>query len=209
MPSQVTIKPKPLKTRAKSPTSGRPRDPQVQSDILKAANAILLEEGFRALTMEGVAARAGVGKTTVYRRWSSLFELVSDILDEANSAWPMPQNECSSISDDLRTLYRNWVTGMSGAGKVIPSLIAESVQNAELAKVLHERFFLPRRRLAIARIERAKERNEVASHVDAQTLVDLLMGRMWYRQIVTGDRIRLEDEEKVISILLAGVQRAS
>lgn len=208
MPSQVTTKPKPLKTQAKSPTGGRPRDPQVHSEILKAANAILLEAGFRALTMEGVAARAGVGKTTVYRRWSSLFELVSDLLDEANSAWPMPQNECTSISDDLRTLYRNWVTGMSGAGKVIPVLIAESVQNVELAKVLHERFFLPRRRLAIARIERAKERDEVPAHVDARTVIDLLMGRMWYRQLVTGDKIRLEDEDKVISILLSGVESA-
>ncbi len=161
---------------------------------------------FRALTMEGVAARAGVGKTTVYRRWSSLFELVSDLLDEANSAWPMPQNECTGISDDLRTLYRNWVVGMSGAGKVIPVLIAESVQNAELAKVLHERFFLPRRRLRDCRIERAKERKEIPAHVDARTVIDLLVGRMWYRQLITGDKIRLEDEDKVISILLSGVE---
>ncbi|RTL51810.1 MAG: TetR/AcrR family transcriptional regulator [Bradyrhizobiaceae bacterium] len=194
-----------LKSGTRNPTPGRPRDPKVHAEILKAASAILLEEGFRALTMERLAARAGVGKTSVYRRWSSLSDLVTDLLEEANNAWPMPQKQCDTIEEDLRTLYRNWITGMYGAGKIIPVLIAESVQNQELAKLLHEKFFLPRRHLAMARIERAKQRKEVPASVDARTVVDLLMGRMWYRYLITGDKVRLEDEDKVVSILLKGV----
>jgi len=155
--------------------------------------------------MERLAARAGVGKTTVYRRWPSLSELVVDLLDEANTAWPMPQKECESIEEDLRTLYRNWIAGMNGAGKIIPVLIAEGVQKSELADLLHERFFLPRRRLAMARIERAKQRKEVPASIDTRTIIDLLMGRMWYRHLITGDKVRLEDEDKVVAVLLKGM----
>ncbi len=203
--TNISAKSRTAKKGAKQLASGRPRDPKVHSDILKAAGTILLEEGFRALTMERLATRAGVGKTSVYRRWSSLSELVADLLEEANNAWPMPQNECDSIEDDLRTLYRNWIAGMNGAGRIIPVLIAEGVQNPELADLLHERFFLPRRRLAMARIERAKQRKEVPSTIDTRTIIDLLMGRMWYRHLITGDKVRLEDEDKVISVLLKGM----
>lgn len=204
---ETSAKARGAKSGVKTPATGRPRDPKVDREILKAANDILIKEGFRALTMERLAARAGVGKTTVYRRWPSSAELVIDILDEANDSWPMPQNECATIEEDLRTLYRNWIIGMSGPGKVIPILIAESVQNPDLANVLHDRFFLPRRRLAIARIERAKQRKEILNTVDARTVVDLLMGRMWYRYLITGDKVRLEEEDKVVTILLNGLVR--
>lgn len=185
---------------------GRPRKPETQNEILRAAADILVEEGYRALTMERLAARAGVGKTTVYRRWKSMAELVADLLDAANSAWPIPTAKSDSIAQDLRTLYRNWVVGISGGGKIIPMLIAEAVQNPDLASLLHERFILPRRQIAIAMVERAKERGEVSKSADSQSAIDMLMGRMWYRQLVTGEPISIEDENKVLSILLHGLR---
>jgi AcrR family transcriptional regulator len=203
----VTVKAKPAKPICPRPLPGRPRNPETDSDILRAAGEILIEEGYRALTMERLAARAGVGKTTVYRRWKSMFELVSALLDAADKAWPMPQAEFADIREDLRTLYRNWISGMSGAGRIIPILIAEGVQNPELATILHERFVLPRRRLAIAMIDRAKKRGEVSKTVDSQTAIDLFMGRMWYRLLVTGERISIDDEDKIIEILLEGLRR--
>lgn len=200
------VKATPAKSSCSRSLPGRPRNPETDGDILRAAGAILIEEGYRALTMERLAARAGVGKTTVYRRWKSMSELVSALLDAANDAWPMPQAEFANIREDLRTLYRNWISGMSGAGKIIPILIAEGIQNAELATILHERFILPRRRLAIAMIDRAKKRGEVSKTTDSQTAIDLFMGRMWYRQLVTGERISIDDEEKVIGLLIEGLR---
>ena len=102
-----------------------------------------MAEGFRALTIERVASTAGVAKTTIYRRWKSMVDLVSDLLDDANEAWPMPTSDHDDIADGLRMLYRNWVVGMSGPGRIIPVLIAEAVQNDHLATLLHERFVLP------------------------------------------------------------------
>jgi AcrR family transcriptional regulator len=205
-PMQVSPKAKKARVEDTRPVAGRPRNPETQKEILKAAGEILLAEGYRALTMERLASWAGVGKTTVYRRWKCMADLVSDLLDEANSAWPMPQMKSENITEDLRTLYRNWISGMSGGGRIIPVLIAESVQNAELASLLHQRFILPRRRLAIAMIDRAKERGEASKSVDSQSAIDMFMGRMWYRQLVTGERISVDDEDKVIAVLMKGLR---
>jgi len=199
-------KAKALKAAEPRPVPGRPRNPETQNGILRAAEEILVEEGYRALTIERLAARAGVGKTTIYRRWKSVAEIASDLLDAANSAWPMPQVKSDTITEDLRILYRNWISGMSGAGRIIPILIAEGVQNSELASLLHQRFILPRRRLAIAMIDRAKDRGEVSKSADSQSAIDMFMGRMWYRQLVTGERITVDDEDKVIGILLNGLR---
>jgi AcrR family transcriptional regulator len=203
----VTLRTKSEAASRDRPVPGRPRNPKTQSDIIRAAGLILVEEGYRALTMERLAARAGVGKTTVYRRWKSISELVSDVLDAANEAWPMPQTRSDNIAEDLRALYRNWIAGMSGAGKIIPILIAEGVQNSELAGLLHRRFILPRRRLAIAIIDRAKAKGQISDEVDSATAIDMFMGRMWYRQLVTGEKIRLADEDKVIGLLLGGLRK--
>jgi hypothetical protein len=56
-------------------------------------------------------------------------------------------------------------------------------------------------------IDRAKKRGEVSKSVDSQTAIDLFMGRMWYRQLVTGERISIDDEDKIIGILLEGLRR--
>jgi AcrR family transcriptional regulator len=194
------------RTGAPSPAIiGRPRNPETQNHILSAAANILVEEGFRSLTMEKVSVRAGVGKTTVYRRWKSVDDLVSDLLEQANQAWPMPQTDFKDITDALSQLYRNWICGMSGPGRIIPVLIAEGIQNPDLADLLHKRFVLPRRRLAIAIIEKAKMNGDVSSRVDSETAIDLFMGRMWYRQLVTGGSNTIEDEQKVISLLVKGL----
>jgi AcrR family transcriptional regulator len=189
-----------------APRAGRPRNPETEREIIRAAVQILLEEGYDGLTMEKVAMRANVGKMTVYRRWKSRADLIAAVLDDANLAWPMPKPPSSSLADDLSILYRNWVAGMKGAGRVIPMLIAEAVQNPDLATMLHERFILPRRLLAVAIVERAIERGEIPEDADAQTAIDMFMGRMWYRQLVTGASIRVADEQKVIGLLLNGLR---
>jgi AcrR family transcriptional regulator len=189
-----------------SSRAGRPRNPETEKEIVRAAAHLLLEEGYDGLTMEKVAIRANVGKMTVYRRWKSRADLIAAVLDDANLAWPMPKPQSNSLADDLSILYRNWVAGMKGAGRVIPMLIAEAVQNPDLATMLHERFILPRRMLAVAIVERAIERGEIPDSADAQTAIDMFMGRMWYRQLVTGASIRVADEEKVIALLLNGLR---
>jgi AcrR family transcriptional regulator len=189
-------------------SSGRPRSPEIHQEILTAAEQLLLEGGYAALSIEAVALRAGVAKTTVYRRWPSRLAIVSEVLSDANKRWPMPAPQGGSAYDDLIILYRNWVAGMSGAGRVIPSLIAESIQNPKLAELLHAKFVRPRRALAIGIIESAVDRGELAKWTDAETAIDMFMGRMWYRLLVTGAAVRSDDGPRVVTLLLDGLRHA-
>jgi AcrR family transcriptional regulator len=187
---------------------GRPRSPKIHREILGAAELLLLEGGYAALSIEAVALRATVAKTTVYRRWPSRLALVAEVLSDADKRWPMPAPQGGSVHEDLVILYRNWVSGMSGAGRVIPSLIAESIQNAELAELLHAKFVRPRRALAVGIIESAIARGELAKWTDTETAIDMFMGRMWYRLLVTGDEIRTDDGARVVTLLLDGLRNA-
>ncbi len=191
---------------AKRPVTGRPRRPETHAEILEAAQALLLEGGDVALSIEAVAVRAGVAKTTVYRRWPTRLALVAEVLAQANEGWPMPAPRGGSVHDDLLVLYRNWVAGIAGAGRVIPALIAAAIQNAELAELLQRSFVRPRRSLAIGIIESAVERGELPVGSDAATAIDMLMGRMWYRLLITGEGVRAEDETKVVDMLLDGLR---
>jgi hypothetical protein len=91
---------------------------------------------------------------------------------------------------------------------VIRLLIAGAIQDPELATLLHERFILPRRRLAVAIIDHAIERGELPDGADSETAIDMLMGRTWYRQLVTGARIRVADKSKVVNLLIDGLRRS-
>jgi AcrR family transcriptional regulator len=162
-----------------------------------------------ALSIEAVAVRAGVAKTTVYRRWPTRLALVAEVLAKANEAWPMPAPHGGSVHDDLLVLYRNWVAGIAGAGRVIPALIAAAIQNAELAELLQRSFVRPRRALAIGIIESAVQRGELPAGTDAATAIDMFMGRMWYRLLITGEGVKAEDETKVVGMLLDGLRRHS
>lgn len=119
---------------------------------------------------------------------------------------PKSRPEPTSLAEDLRALYRNWMTGIKGPGKVIPILIAEAIQNPDLAAILHDRFVFPRRLLANEALNRAIERGEISPNADGETAIDMFLGRMWFHQLVTGAPIRAADEEKVISLLLNGLK---
>lgn len=185
---------------------GRPRSSHIHRQILEAAESLLYEGGYRNLSMEGVALRAGVAKTTVYRRWPSMNDLVADVLEAANRLWPMPQTAGKSLAEDLAELYRNWVSGLAGGGRSIPALIAEAVQNRAVAQLLQERFIRPRRRQAIAMVRSAVERGELPTGTDAEDAIDMFMGRMWYRRLVTGEEVRLADQKRVVELLLDGLR---
>src|SRR5438067_8052092 len=109
---------------------GRPRSARAHRAILAAALALLAEEGFEAMSMEGVAARAGVGKSTIYRRWASkealLIEAVSSIHAEA------PIVDTGNIRDDLLALARAGLQGSprSALVRLFPRLLSEAATNS-------------------------------------------------------------------------------
>jgi AcrR family transcriptional regulator len=179
---------------------GRPRLAGVDDTIMDAVVDLLTEVGFRGLTIDAVAHRAGVGKATIYRRWSGKEQLVLDAL--ANGRLPIIEPDTGSLRDDLLAYYLPLADAeaQQGAIRLMPALAAEAAVDSELAERLHA--FVSDRRAPVAGIlRRAQERGEIHEGVDVELVVDLLTGAIMYRLYFSGAVV----DDDVIRRLLDGV----
>jgi AcrR family transcriptional regulator len=160
---------------------GRPRDVDARGAIVGATLDLLAEKGFQAATMDSIASRAGVGKNTIYRRWSSKEELIVDALrDLAPEPTPTAQS-------DLRALLLDYLHGQEREfadpriGKLLPGLLGELQTNPEFALVWVDRVVRPRRRAIVDVLSKALERGELRKDVDPDVIADLLLGPPFLR----------------------------
>ena len=165
---------------------GRPRDPSRDAVLVEAALQLLGEGGYAGLTMEAVAARAGVGKATLYRRWPSKEQLVVDAL--ATLTEPTERVEHAGVRDQLVGLL-DAVRRRAGsrAGQIFPRLIGDAVDNPELMRRYRQQVLEPRRRRFIAVLEQGVAEGLVRPDVDLEHAVDLLVGPMAYRNLIRND----------------------
>jgi AcrR family transcriptional regulator len=186
---------------------GRPRDPETDIAILEAVADALAEDGFARLSIEDVAVRAGVVKTTIYRRWGSKFELIEALLDSINEALPI--EESGDIRSDLIAFFRVLLNGRAAVGKriaILSAMIAESVHNPQIAELLRRRYMQPRRAKMIGIVHNAKRRGALRPDLDEAGLVDQLAGLIWYRRLVVGIPIRRDEAERLVDQLLEGAR---
>jgi AcrR family transcriptional regulator len=149
--------------------------------ILDAVIALLEKEGYRSLTIEGVARHAKVGKQTIYRWWKSRAELVLEAFAK-HAAEMIPIPKRGSLETDLEaflTLTFKRLTTKSGP--IARGLIADGVLDPQFGKLFRE-VFVAKRRAALQEIlTRGIKRGELAPDADLDLLTDLLFGPMWYR----------------------------
>ena len=179
---------------------GRPRDVGADDAIMDAVVEILTEVGFRGLTIDAVAQRAGVGKATIYRRWPGKEQLVLDALTAERV--PVPEPDTGSLRDDLLAHYLPLADAEAqrGAVRLMPALAAEAAVDPDIADRLQA--FVSDRRAPVEGILRhAQERGEVNDDVDVELVVDLLTGAIMYRLYFSGTVV----DEDVIRRLLDGV----
>lgn len=184
---------------------GRPRDPQVDRAILAATLELLGEDGFDRLSIEAVAARAGVGKTTVYRRWPSKIKLVVDALTAMKPPTP------TVIADEVST-REALVRAMGGftkphegsAARVMAGLVDAMLRNEELAEAVRTVLVAQRERGLIAVIDRGKQRGEIRPDVDARVMVDLLGGPVVLRRLITGAPVNQRLIRSIVDLVLDG-----
>jgi AcrR family transcriptional regulator len=188
---------------------GRPRSPQVHGAIMLAAVDLLVDVGFDGLTMERVAQAAGVGKATVYRRWGSKVELVSELLETMASAMPLP--DTGDVRADLVLVVTNTCNGLGNDlyGGILPGLAAELSRNPEMAAVFREGFVRPRRAAVRTVIERGIARGEIREDLDVEVVVDMAVAPMYYRRLFSGMPITVALAESVVDTLLAGALAAA
>jgi AcrR family transcriptional regulator len=160
--------------------SGRPRDPGVDDAILRATMELVEEKGYRAASIEGIAARAGVSKQTVYRRYRSKGEVILDAL-AAYAAGNLPAPDTASPRGDLAQLLTATFAAQQGIrGALNRALVAESIGDDDFARTVWERLILPRREVVRTILARARAPRELGD-TEADFLVDLVYGPMWYR----------------------------
>ena len=184
---------------------GRPRDPETDSKITRAAAELLLLRGFDKTTVDEVAARAGVGKATVYRRWPSKEDLAVAAMETLYSA-EFPEPDTGSIRGDLAASYRSFIAfANTDTGKAYMRMsITESLRDERIAALY--RASTERRELEARRsLERAIERGEVRKDADIDTAVQYLGGIIIARVILGRPLPQLEDVDDLVEYTLRGL----
>jgi AcrR family transcriptional regulator len=184
---------------------GRPRDPETDERITRAAAQLLLLRGFDRTTVDDVAARAGVGKATVYRRWPSKEDLAVAAMETLYSN-EIPEPDTGSIRTDLAESYRSvlvFVNTPEGSAFLRTS-IAESVRDERIA-ALHRDSVERREAQSRATFERAIARGEVRPDIDVDAAVQWLGGLLATRAITHRPMPSVDDVEALVEFTLTGV----
>jgi AcrR family transcriptional regulator len=186
---------------------GRPRSERSHHAILDAANQLLAERGFVALTMDEVALRAGVSKATIYRRWPTKGTLVFEAFSSDFLA-RQPRPDVGSLRGDLLATLRAWIDTVKGTvtGRTLVGLLAEVQRDPELAEVWRERFVTPVRAQHRILIDRAIERGEVSADVDPEVVLDLVFGPAYHRLLQTHLPLTDRFAQSVVDIVVIGVR---
>jgi AcrR family transcriptional regulator len=175
-----------------------------------AALSVLAEVGYRALTMDAVAATARAGKATIYRRWDSKLDLVIDSCNQLVSEH-IPAPDTGSLAGDLREFLAAFATFLSGpAGKAAQALVGELPHEPELAEAFRKSFLRSQRDVLRAVLERATARREVDEEAPKGMAVELAGAALIYRLMLTGDPLDEQFVDRLVDdVLLPLLQRKS
>jgi AcrR family transcriptional regulator len=175
------------------------------SAILKSAIEILELKGIAAMTIEEVAARAGVAKTTIYRRWSSKGALAIEGFLHEMSTKMYDDNSPSVVADLKAQLKRVAETFRSPTGRVIAGLIAEAQRDPETMNAFLEGYILRRRQTTLQLFKRGLEMGEFKPGINLDMAIDLFYAPMYYRLLMNLGVYGAEDIENYVDIVVAGI----
>ena len=189
-------------------TSKRPggRSARVRDAVRQATLSELSEHGIRGLTVENVAERSGVHKTTVYRRWGSVEGLIADALEMAQEEpWPIP--DTGTIEEDLRGVARLVQSGFDDPelGPVSSAFVAAAMQSPEAARALHD-FFEARHEQSAQVVRRAVDRGELPVTVDVREVIRVAVAPIYYRLFVAHEPVTERDADRAADAALAAAR---
>ncbi|HET8931332.1 MAG TPA: TetR/AcrR family transcriptional regulator [Acidimicrobiales bacterium] len=182
---------------------GRPRDPAADEAIITAVFDVIEASGFAGFSVEAVAARAGVGKATIYRRWPTREDLLVAAAERVMTDTPVP--DTGSLESDLVVWIwdRYRAKASSPGSRLLGHVIIEARVDPELQKML-QRFHDDSRATLISVVDRAEGRGEVGP-LDRELLLDLISGALLHRSLFTGEHIGRADVEQIVDAALRGV----
>jgi len=193
-------------TRSSSAPVGRPRSDQARRAVLAAARTLFEKQGYGAATIDAIAARSGVAKTTIYRSWPSRAAVLVDVLvGMAATLVPPPAG-----GDPMRAMAGE-LRGIAGAingplGRLLTSLLGDAQVEPQVRSVLIERLFAPRTRASANNIGRAQAGGTLRPDVPPHVAVDLLVGPLFYRMFVQHEPVTDTFVKQVLRYVVEGLQ---
>ena len=188
-------------------TRGRKRDPAIDAAILTAARELLVEVGYANLSMEAVAARAGVTKPTLYLRYPTRAVLVFEAIFGKTKARPIPDS--GSIRTDLDEAYRWAVDEFTApeARAAIPGLLAEIAASPQLAQLIRTVVIGPEYGRVREQLELARTRGEVRPDTDLDLVIDAFIGTALARITLLDHPVDYTYGTRLVDLLLDGIAR--
>jgi AcrR family transcriptional regulator len=183
---------------------GRPRSARAHQAILDATIYLLIEEGYRGLSLEQVAARAGVGKTTIYRRWSSKQELVTDAVAQLTLSRTPIVYTGDARADILKALREGLSDMRSLTGQVMLRLASEMTTTPELLQAFIEKGVAPDLTASVRLIAHAQARGEIRADLDPMLILGLL-GGPFILSIFSGQELSDDLPERTLDAVWAGI----
>jgi AcrR family transcriptional regulator len=186
----------------------RPRGAGATSSILSAALELGEEVGFDALTIEGIADRTGVAKTTIYRRWPNVSALVMDaFLSEVTRAAPIRERATAreSFAASMKLLARAY---RGQQGKIMQPLLGRAQVDERLREAVKTRWVEPRRQIAREIVRRGIANGELRPGLDPDVVLDALYGSIYHRLLVPYNNAAISDAyiDAVIDTVFGGLE---
>jgi len=189
---------------------GRPRNAAHDTAIVEAAQELLGKAGYNSLTIDSVAARAGVGRPTIYRRWPSKAALVIGALG-GRSLESGSRPDTGNLRDDLLAIRRLQLELLSSSEgqRVLPGLAADMADHPELHPRFYERYVAPWREAVQEAVERAAARGEIPVGLDGRLVADVLTGPLVFRVLFAGEQLDERALEPAVDLILAGLGQST
>ena len=183
---------------------GRPRSEEAHAAILRASIDLIHELGYDAVTMDGIAARAGVGKATVYRRWSGKETLVVEAIGSIVRAVPPPDTG-STAGDVLALMFSTLRMYQDPAtAPLLSGLVAAMTRSEPIARAVRTGFVGMRNDALRQVLARGVARGDLRAGVDVELVLDLLNGPLFYRYLLIGGEV----DERLVRDVVSAVLRA-
>ena len=183
---------------------GRPRSEEREQEILEAAIAAFIEEGYNAMTIEGVAARAGAGKATLYRRWNNKAELVADAI-RRYVCREVPLVDTGDVRADLRVMFRAMQAAFRGLdGALMVAFTAERIRNPDLSDAFDRQFVSDRKVHLHRLIKKGVETGQLAPATDVELLAEVGPALFLHELVHRRGRIRADLADRIVAQFLPG-----
>ncbi|MGP3917088.1 TetR/AcrR family transcriptional regulator [Nonomuraea sp. 10N515B] len=174
--------------------------------IMRATLDLAREVGYAKLSIEAVAARAGVGKHTIYRRWHSRGLLFLDAVLSLNTEG-LDHRDTGDIVADLREVMTKAadLLGRPPWGPLYQDLIGEAQHDPEVAAALNRRFIEPQTANTLTRLKAAKAQGQLAPDFDLDLAFEILSGPLYYRFLITQQPVTHDYIDRVLQAVFAGM----